>query len=66
LYPQKPDILCWEYISFKESWGIFKGLMVLEIKVDWFLISKPKGKGPFGKPRYRGEVNINVDVNEMR
>jgi hypothetical protein len=29
------------------------------------LVGKPEGKRPFGKPRYRWENNIRIDVSEI-
>ena len=56
-YPQYPEVLCWQCVSFKETWRVSKGFIVLEIKVYRFLVWKPEVKGAFGKPKYRGEVN---------
>jgi hypothetical protein len=30
------------------------------------LVGKPKGKRPLGKPRLRWEVNIKMDIQEVR
>ena len=31
-----------------------------------FLVGKPEGKGPLGRPRHRGEDNIKMDLQEVR
>jgi hypothetical protein len=31
----------------------------------WFLVGKPEGKRPTGKPRRRWEDNIKMDVQEV-
>jgi hypothetical protein len=30
------------------------------------LVAKPEGRRPLGRPRYRGEDNIKMDLQEMR
>jgi len=64
--PQYPEVLCRQCVSFKETWRVSKGFIVLEIKVHWVLVWKPEVKGAIGKPKYRGEVNSKVDLKEMR
>jgi len=31
----------------------------------WFLVWKPEGKRPLGRPRHRQEVNIKLDLQEV-
>jgi hypothetical protein len=39
---------------------------VLNIGITlWGLVGKPEGKRPLGRPRYRWEENIEMDVQEV-
>jgi len=49
----------------KNEMGVTRGAYGEGIGVYRFLVGKPEGKRPFGRPRRRGDDNIQMNLQEV-
>jgi hypothetical protein len=59
-----PDIIR-QVKSRRMRWAGYVARMGEEIKVYKFLVGKPEGKRPLGRPRHRWENGITMDLREI-